>query len=96
MNKTYDVNYSLEVIGGEFTRGGSICPPHPKNCAYLCFSHETYGVAVVPNSLWSASQLHEGISNMLTKHAFFCFPHSVFNILKATCGNKSDRGRPAR
>ena len=59
-NKTFDPEYTLSMIGGEFAIGGSLCPEYPKNCAYLCFSHELYGVAAVPKSLWLASQKHEG------------------------------------
>mmetsp|Transcript_32140 Transcript_32140/g.46332 ORF Transcript_32140/g.46332 Transcript_32140/m.46332 type:complete len:494 (-) Transcript_32140:2389-3870(-) len=31
-----------------------------KYCAYLCYSHPTYGVATVPTSLWRAAQTAEG------------------------------------
>jgi len=93
------VSFSLDTIGGEFTPGGSVCPPHPKYCAYLCFSHETYGVAVIPTSLWSASQYHEGyiISYFYFFSASsFSFHASVFFFFKVICGSKLVRGRLVR
>ena len=35
-------------------------PARPDTCAYLCYSHPTYGTAVVPISLWQAAQKAEG------------------------------------
>jgi SAM-dependent methyltransferase len=57
--KTFYSNMSLENIGAEFHRDGSLCPKYIKSCAYLCFSHITYGVAVVPRSLWLQAQQAE-------------------------------------
>jgi len=35
-------------------------PASAEVCAYLCYSHPTYGTAVVPFSLWHAAQVAEG------------------------------------
>ena len=35
------------------------CPSHLRSCAYLCYAHDSYGVAVVPTSLWKVSQKAE-------------------------------------
>ena len=56
---TFDIATPLPELGGENTPGGSTCPAHLHACSYLCFSHDSYGVAVVPRSLWHASQIAE-------------------------------------
>ena len=56
--RTFDIDEKLESTGGE--NGPSSCPPHLRSCAYLCYSHDSYGVAVVPTSLWKVSQKAEG------------------------------------
>lgn len=40
----------------------ALCPPpaNPDYCSYLCFSHASYGSAVVPLSLWKSAQQAEG------------------------------------
>jgi hypothetical protein len=72
MQNTIDINLPLALVGGEHTRLNSstttplnsetlcVSPAHPKRCAYLCYSHPTYGAAVVPTSLWQAAQQAEG------------------------------------
>jgi hypothetical protein len=50
---------SLSAIGGEYNKEKSLCPKFMKYCAYLCFSHISYGVAVVPKKLWQQAQKAE-------------------------------------
>lgn len=62
---TMDISTPLERVGGEYPRalsGATQCTPpaNPKFCAYLCYSHNTYGTAIVPLSLWRAAQAAEG------------------------------------
>jgi hypothetical protein len=67
---TVDIDAPLSEVGGEHSykrnastsSSGEACipPAHPKRCAYLCYSHPTYGTAVVPKSLWLAAQRAEG------------------------------------
>jgi hypothetical protein len=42
--------------------GAAACPAASRTgiCAYLCFSHPSYGTAAVPLSLWRAAQTAEG------------------------------------
>ena len=51
----------LPRSGGENSHGASLssCPPHLRSCSYLCYSHDSYGVATVPTSLWKVSQKAE-------------------------------------
>lgn len=58
-NVTFDINMPLASIGGEHHRHGSLCPKFMRHCAYLCFAHLSYGVAVVPRSLWQQAQKAE-------------------------------------
>ena len=58
-NITYDIDMPLISIGGEYHRQGSLCPKFMRHCAYLCFAHLSYGVAVVPKSLWRQAQKAE-------------------------------------
>lgn len=57
---TYSVDTPLSELGGEFSSAKS-CQPMKKQqaCAYLCYSHPSYGAAVVPTSLWSTAQSAE-------------------------------------
>ena len=58
---TYKENTPLAQLGGEYHRSdkGAVCKMAPgvplhyehKFCAYLCYAHPSYGVAVVPKSL---------------------------------------------
>jgi len=57
-----DVDTLLTDVGGEYGREfADACPPPTKGkfCAYLCYSHPSYGTAVVPKALWSAAQAAE-------------------------------------
>jgi len=62
---TFDVDWQLSDLGGEHLAStGRTCPEHLRTgsapaCAYLCFAHDTYGVAVVPKALWAVSQKAE-------------------------------------
>ena len=66
-NDTIQLDVSIEFIGGEHSTKSKenttlLCEP-PTNqafCSYLCYSHEDYGVAVVPKSLWQHAQSAEG------------------------------------
>lgn len=58
-NVTFAIDMPLPSIGGEYHRDGSLCPKFMRQCAYLCFSHLSYGVAVVPRSLWQQAQYVE-------------------------------------
>lgn len=52
-----------------------------KACAYLCYSHPSYGTAVVPHSLWHAAQNAEGKYLHYLKfysRFFVIFPSHVF------------------
>ena len=61
---TIDINTPFNSIGGDITKlidsewQQSKCNPlaNPSYCAYLCYSHNTYGTAVVPISLWKLAQ----------------------------------------
>lgn len=64
---TLDIHVPLTLVGGEHpktidTMSEKRCEPpaHPKTCAYLCYSHNSYGTAIVPISLWKAAQSAEG------------------------------------
>lgn len=69
---TFSPRTPLDELGGEFYSfapgAGTVgqtaasCAPMPKDqraCAYLCFSHPSYGAAVVPESLWKTAQQKE-------------------------------------
>mmetsp|Transcript_52930 Transcript_52930/g.96898 ORF Transcript_52930/g.96898 Transcript_52930/m.96898 type:complete len:313 (-) Transcript_52930:71-1009(-) len=56
---TFDLNTPTSSLGGKtgcstFTGVGSISP-----CAYLCYSHPSYGTATVPNTIWKSAQFQE-------------------------------------
>jgi hypothetical protein len=58
LTQTFDADWPLSQLGGEHdaTKDHS-CPEHLRTgpapaCAYLCFAHDSYGVAVVPKTLW--------------------------------------------
>ena len=56
---TFAADMAVSSIGGEYHRDGSLCPKFMRYCAYLCFAHVSYGVAVVPRSLWHQAQTAE-------------------------------------
>ena len=64
-HKSFDVNTELTNTGGENSKNNvngdnnDGCPSHLRSCAYLCYAHDSYGVAVVPTSLWKVSQKAE-------------------------------------
>ena len=55
------VTFTMYLIGGENSPGSGLrsCPSHLRSCSYLCYSHDSYGVAKVPLSLWKVSQKAE-------------------------------------
>lgn len=65
MNDTIQLDIPIEFIGGEHSiknkenKTSCLPPTNPKFCSYLCYSHQDYGVAVVPFSLWNHAQLAE-------------------------------------
>mmetsp|Transcript_21399 Transcript_21399/g.50876 ORF Transcript_21399/g.50876 Transcript_21399/m.50876 type:complete len:413 (-) Transcript_21399:165-1403(-) len=60
-NSTSSSSFSITEVGG---RHG--CDPsldtwnNPFICAYLCYSHQDYGVTVIPKTIWHAAQEQEG------------------------------------
>ena len=57
---TFDMNTPLALTGGENNANtNNICPSHLRSCSYLCYAHDSYGVAAVPTSLWKVSQKAE-------------------------------------
>jgi len=66
MNDTIQLDTPITLIGGEHSTKIAnktlLClpPTNPYFCSYLCYSHQDYGVAVVPKSLWYHAQLAEG------------------------------------
>jgi hypothetical protein len=60
---TMDIDAPLDALGGEHSqiKNKTLCnpPTNPKFCSYLCYSHNAYGVAVVPTELWRAAQFAE-------------------------------------
>ena len=67
---TYSAATPVEELGGEFYsfgggggggKSGNACAPMKKQpaCAYLCYSHPSYGAAAVPESLWRTAQRAE-------------------------------------
>jgi hypothetical protein len=64
-----DIDTPLDQVGGEHTKIKATVKSsktgHPSDkpltyTAYLCFSHPSYGTAVVPKSLWHSAQTAEG------------------------------------
>ena len=62
LTHTFDADWPLSQVGGEHDAAkGHSCPNHLKTgpepaCGYLCFAHDSYGVAAVSKALWSVSQ----------------------------------------
>jgi len=54
--------HAQQEISTATTSVDGLCPPpaNPEFCSYLCFSHISYGSAVVPISLWKSAQQAEG------------------------------------
>jgi SAM-dependent methyltransferase len=59
MSDSLDIHLPLNLTGGEHDARYQL-GIDPKFCSYLCFSHQLYGTAVVPISLWRAAQKAEG------------------------------------
>jgi len=59
MVNTLDIDLPIHLVGGEHDQHYSALF-EPKYCAYLCYSHHSYGTAIVPKSLWRAAQKAEG------------------------------------
>ena len=59
---TLDIDTPLSQVGGRgcsVGKEGSLGTGLPY-CAHLCYSHELYGVPVVPVSIWQSAQTAEG------------------------------------
>jgi hypothetical protein len=65
-----DIDTPLNQVGGEHTKKTTNEPTKSRSrhlsdkpltyTAYLCYSHPSYGTAVVPKSLWHSAQTAEG------------------------------------
>lgn len=58
---TFEVDTAFEKLGGALDcRPSDTGPPSKLSyCAYLCYSHPDYGVAMVPRSIWTEAQRSE-------------------------------------
>lgn len=57
---TWNADIDVHHLGGQTGCPGYAGGQPVSPCAYLCFAHTDYGVAVIPRSLWRSAQAGEG------------------------------------